>query len=126
MPAATLPTPSQPRFEPGLTASPPGALEACSIERITQCLARHLTADWGCVCADDAKENNAALINGDRLLSAYPIDPAKPSAGFGENTLWNKPRRFVGAIKKGTKLADCFPPSPHIVAGPTCCFSRPE
>jgi hypothetical protein len=26
--------------------------------------------------------------DGDRILSAYPIDPAKPCEGFGDNTLW--------------------------------------
>jgi len=88
MPDATPPNPRQPRFELGMIVSTPGALEACSFERLTRCLARHLTADWGCVDAEDAQANNEALINGDRLLSAYPIDPAKPSEGFGENTLW--------------------------------------
>ena len=88
MPDATPPTPRQPRFELGMIVSTPGALEACSFERLTQCLARHLTADWGCVDAEDAQTNNEALVAGDRLLSAYPIDPAKPSAGFGQNTLW--------------------------------------
>jgi len=71
-----------------MIVSTPGALEACPFERMTQCLARHLTADWGCVDAEDAQANNEALATGDRLLSAYPIDPAKPSEGFGKNTLW--------------------------------------
>ena len=53
-----------------------------------KCLARHLTGDWGCVCAEDRQANDDALSEGLRILSAYPIDPAKPSEGFGENTLW--------------------------------------
>ena len=32
--------------------------------------------------------NEEALTLGHRLLSAYPIDPAKPCRGFGSNTLW--------------------------------------
>jgi len=88
MPDATPPNHSQPRFELGMIVSTPGALAACSVERITQCLARHLTADWGCVDTADAEANNEALSSGDRLLSAYPINPAKPSEGFGENALW--------------------------------------
>ncbi len=88
MPDTTPPNPRQPRFELGMIVSTPGALDACPIERITQCLARHLAADWGCVDAEDAQTNNEALSTGERLLSAYPIDPAKPSEGFGKNTLW--------------------------------------
>ena len=32
--------------------------------------------------------NDASLTDGSRILSAYPIDPAKPSKGYDENTLW--------------------------------------
>ena len=78
----------EPRFALGQVVSTPGALEACSTAHMQKCLARHLTGDWGCVCAEDKEANDAALIDGDRLLSAYPIDPSKPSEGFGENTLW--------------------------------------
>ena len=82
------PNPRQPRFELGQIVSTPGALEACTPEQMSRCLARHLTADWGCVCAEDAETNNEALSCGFRILSAYPIDPAKPCEGFGKNTLW--------------------------------------
>src|SRR5581483_8656202 len=78
----------QPRFELGLIVATPGALEACSNVYMQKCLARHLTGDWGCVCDEDKQANNEALTHGDRILSAYPIDPSKPSEGFGENTLW--------------------------------------
>jgi hypothetical protein len=85
---ATLGPIAQPRFELGMIVSTPGALEACPVERMTRCLARHLCADWGCVDPEDADANNEALSTGLRILSAYPIDPAKPSEGFGKNTLW--------------------------------------
>jgi hypothetical protein len=29
-----------------------------------------------------------AVKDGSRILSAYPLDPAKSSKGYGENTLW--------------------------------------
>ena len=78
----------QPRFELGQIVSTPGALDACTREHMTRCLARHLTGDWGCVDPEDAETNNEALSCGFRILSAYPIDPTKPSEGFGKNTLW--------------------------------------
>ena len=28
------------------------------------------------------------MKDGSRILSAYPIDPSKPSKGFGQNTFW--------------------------------------
>jgi hypothetical protein len=36
----------------------------------------------------DWKINDQAVEDGDRILSAYPIDPSKPCKGFGDNTLW--------------------------------------
>ena len=80
--------PHQPRFELGAVVSTPGVLEACSPDLMCRSLARHLTGDWGCVCAEDREANNEALSEGLRILSAYPIDPAKPCEGFGTNTLW--------------------------------------
>jgi hypothetical protein len=52
------------------------------------CLRRHASGDWGVVGKDDAKANDDAVTEGDRILSAYPIDPSKPCAGHGANTLW--------------------------------------
>jgi hypothetical protein len=78
----------KPKFDLGQIVSTPGALESCSPEHLTVCLARHASGDWGVVCAEDAASNDEALKEGLRVLSAYPIDPAKPSKGWGENTLW--------------------------------------
>jgi hypothetical protein len=33
-------------------------------------------------------QNDVALNNGFRILSAYPINPAKPSKGYGDTCLW--------------------------------------
>jgi hypothetical protein len=67
---------------PGVLAAFPGASLS-----LVQCLERHQRGDWGTVCDDDKAANDAALKGGDRLLSAYPIDPAKPCKGFGDNCL---------------------------------------
>jgi hypothetical protein len=75
-------------FEPGRIVATPGALGACSTAYLTTCLRRHLRGDWGCVCDEDKATNAQALEDGDRILSAYPIDPGQPSAGHGANTLW--------------------------------------
>jgi hypothetical protein len=76
------------KFELGHIVCTRGALESCSLARLSECLARHACGDWGVVCAEDAASNNEALTEGFRVLSAYPIDPAKPCKGFGDNTLW--------------------------------------
>jgi hypothetical protein len=76
------------KFALGQVVSTPGALEACSPDHLAECLTRHASGDWGCVCKADAAENELSLKEGFRILSAYPIDPAKPSKGWGENTLW--------------------------------------
>ena len=78
----------EPRFELGMIVATPGALETCSNVLMQKCLARHLTGDWGSVCDEDRQANDQALAHGDRILSAYPIDPAQPCEGFGVNTLW--------------------------------------
>jgi hypothetical protein len=75
-------------FDLGRIVATQGALAACSPEYMAQCLARHVRGDWGCVDAEDRETNFDAIFSGDRILSAYPIDPAKPCEGFGANTLW--------------------------------------
>jgi hypothetical protein len=75
-------------FDLGQIVSTPGALEACASARLAECLSRHARGDWGVVDAEDAASNDNALQEGLRVLSAYPIDPARPCKGFGDNTLW--------------------------------------
>ena len=77
-----------PIFPLGQIVSTPGALAACSHEHRLQCLNRHAKGDWGNVCKEDAAANDEAVREGFRLLSAYPIDPAKPCKGHGANCLW--------------------------------------
>jgi len=77
-----------PLFELGQIVSTPGALAACSHGHRLKCLNRHAKGDWGNVCKADAAENDEAVKEGFRILSAYPIDPAKPCKGYGDNCLW--------------------------------------
>lgn len=76
------------RFLLGRLVATPGALAACSPDHIFVCLVRHVTGDWGDCCAEDKKENDRALLHGERILSAYAIDPTKPCDGYGDNCLW--------------------------------------
>ncbi len=74
----------------GRTVATPGALAALEPfpGRVNDLLARHASGNWGCVCAEDAKANARALKHGNRILSAYPVDAALPSKGWGDNTVW--------------------------------------
>lgn len=84
----TIHIPCRPSFELGQIVATPGALETTTDAQRLLYLARHSIGDWGCVCSEDRNANDSAVHNGGRILSAYPIDPAKPCKGFGENTLW--------------------------------------
>jgi hypothetical protein len=77
-----------PLFELGQIVATRGALNATSDRQRQALLIRHVTGDFGCVCAEDAEANRAAIEEGDRILSAYPINAHKPSEGHGVNTLW--------------------------------------
>lgn len=75
-------------FALGQIVATPGAIEATTNEQRITCLFRHMSGDWGVVCDEDSQINNEALREGSRILSAYPIDPAQPSKGYGDNTFW--------------------------------------
>ena len=77
-----------PLFPLGQIVATPGALEATTNQYRIGCLVRHCTGDWGRVDPEDAATNAEAVREGFRILSAYPIDPAKPCKGFGDNCLW--------------------------------------
>ena len=67
-------------FPLGRLVATPDALEAVTHERILECLARHARGDWGCVCAEDAAENNLSSREGFRILSVYPIVESDPNS----------------------------------------------
>lgn len=80
---------SAPLFPLGQVVATPGALDAARYPgQLLEILARHVTGDWGCVDPEDAATNTEAVHAGLRILSAYPIDPALPCAGHGDNCLW--------------------------------------
>jgi len=101
-------------FSLGQIVATPGALEAVTHERLMECLARHARGDWGNVCSEDADLNNKATHDGSRILSAYPIDPAKPCKGYGENCLWI----ITSACDdSGIRESTCGPMSIEMTAG---------
>jgi hypothetical protein len=77
-----------PLFELGLIVATPGALAALPDHKRIACLIRHACGDFGILCAKDVEANRDAIKHCFRILSAYPIDPAKPCKGHGDNTLW--------------------------------------
>jgi hypothetical protein len=40
---------------------------------VRSCMARHQKGDWGEMDDDDKKRNDEALVNGERLMSAYTL-----------------------------------------------------
>lgn len=62
-------------FITGRLLATPGALQALMEAQTSPIdyLERHCTGDWGEVCAEDARLNDEAVMDGSRLLSAYPL-----------------------------------------------------
>ncbi len=62
-----------PPFPLGQTVATPGALEVLqeSGQAPVQFLLRHARGDWGEVNEEDKRLNDEALVQGERLLSAY-------------------------------------------------------
>ena len=63
----------RPKFHPGQIVATPGALEALREARQSPLdfLGRHVACDWGDLDDEDRNQNEQALIDGSRLLSAY-------------------------------------------------------
>jgi hypothetical protein len=78
---------SNDRFPLGRILVTPGLLDACSSLQMMVCLQRHRIGDWGILDEHDRSLNDAALRVGNRLLSVYFIDPAKPHDDAG-NQFW--------------------------------------
>lgn len=69
-------TEMKPKFELGQTVATPGALRAFEVtgQDISWFMSRHHAGDWGVTLdAEDQAANDRALIDGDRLLSAYEL-----------------------------------------------------
>jgi hypothetical protein len=63
----------RPKFSLGQTVVTPGALAAMQEagQSPAEFLARHVSGNWGEVCDGDKGLNDEALVNGERVLSAY-------------------------------------------------------
>ena len=63
------------RFEPGTIYATPGALRTLALagETAIMYLLRHMSGDWGDICEEDKAENEYAMANELRILSAYKI-----------------------------------------------------
>jgi len=57
----------------GQTVSTPGAMHVLTAAGVSarDLFLRHCTGDWGDLCADDKLENELAVQQGFRILSAY-------------------------------------------------------
>jgi hypothetical protein len=64
-----------PKFLFGRLVAMPGALAALRDAGQTpfEFLCRHVSGDWGELCADGIAENERSLREGSRLLSAYRV-----------------------------------------------------
>ena len=73
-------------FSLGRLLATPGALDAANRagENLLLFFCRHAAGDWGNMDPDDGQANDAAVRDGERILSAYPLDPAAPRNG----TVW--------------------------------------
>lgn len=79
----------EPLFELGRVVMTPGVEGLLEIHPglVDRCLAAYIRGDWG--VSSEPQVNDEALESGrGRILAAYPIDPARPSAGYGDNTIW--------------------------------------
>lgn len=43
-------------------------------DAVNSCIARHASGDWGEVSAEDGRANDAAVEDGERVLSSYGVD----------------------------------------------------
>ena len=69
---------SQPRFRAGQLVMTAGVNDLVQRGALNPALylQRHLDGDWGDLCNDDKRQNDAALKSGeDRLFSSYRITP---------------------------------------------------
>ena len=81
----------KPRFALGQVVATPGALQL--LEQTgpnAMALLRHVTGDWGDICAEDAKENELSVTEGFRLMSVYalPLEDQVATDGDGRERVW--------------------------------------
>jgi hypothetical protein len=69
----------QAKFPLGQVVITANAAQQLDIIAVREALRRHAAGDWGDLCPEDASENELALKEGFRLLSAY---------GTGDRAFW--------------------------------------
>ena len=64
------------KFRLGQVVATPGALEALATagQSANEFLTRHVQGDWGIVSQEDREANDASLLDGSRILSAYRLN----------------------------------------------------
>lgn len=72
---------SRARFALGRLMQTPGVQDAVNPVHVLACVRLHMAGDWGVIDKGDVAVNEAAVRDGDRILSAYYIDPEKPDRG---------------------------------------------
>ena len=82
----------KPRFALGQVVATPGALRLLQ-QTGTDAMAllmRHVTGDWGNICAEDAKENELSIAEGFRVMSVYALSLGDQVAsdGDGRERVW--------------------------------------
>ena len=62
-------------LELGRVVATPNAIDALkqSGQSPSELLNKHLSGQWGDLCEEDRRLNDAAVVNGDRVLSAYVL-----------------------------------------------------
>lgn len=61
----------RPPFPLGRTVATRAAVAVLTAADMVAGMDRHASGDWGEVCQEDANANDRALVDGERLLSAY-------------------------------------------------------
>jgi hypothetical protein len=64
----------------------PGVQRNVGPYRAGQCLGLHARGQWGGIDEDARRRNDMAVASGGRIVSVYPIDPARPLTA--DNELW--------------------------------------
>lgn len=67
----------KPKFNIGKLVATPAFIKAVDPDYGMAALVQHLSGKWGLVDDNDAAVNNAALENGGRIMSVYPL-PNEP------------------------------------------------
>jgi len=66
---------SAPLFPPGRVVATPGAVDALAVAGVSvwAVVSRHITGDYGDLDAEDRRATQAAVRDGDRIVSSYKL-----------------------------------------------------